>query len=228
MKFGSITTPIVTDGLVFNIDAANRASYPKSGTTWFDTISSNNASLVNGPIFNSNNDGSIDFDGSDDYTGVDVDILFPNTQHFSIGCFLNIASSEGDTVWGSNDGSGNRLYFGIRSGYWDIGYGGTAWVSSTTDKQALVEGWNHIVLTVTNGLCKIYINSIANTRTITDQSVNFSSGYLYPIGSFFSSNSYSATYSKENKVASFRVYNRGLSSTEVLHNYNALKSRFGL
>ena len=28
--------PIVTDGLVFYVDAANKQSYPGSGTTWTD------------------------------------------------------------------------------------------------------------------------------------------------------------------------------------------------
>ena len=51
MKFGSITTPIITDGLVFNMDAANRASYPRIGTTWFDTIGTNNGTLTNNPLF---------------------------------------------------------------------------------------------------------------------------------------------------------------------------------
>ena len=38
MKYGSITTGIIADGLVFNMDAANRACYPKTGTTATDTI----------------------------------------------------------------------------------------------------------------------------------------------------------------------------------------------
>ena len=67
MKFGSITTPIITDGLVFNMDAANRASYPRTGTTWFDTIGTNNGTLTNNPLFDIDNNGSIDFDGTDDY-----------------------------------------------------------------------------------------------------------------------------------------------------------------
>ena len=33
MKFGSITTGIVSDGLIFNMDAANRASYVPNSTS---------------------------------------------------------------------------------------------------------------------------------------------------------------------------------------------------
>ena len=40
---------IVTDGLVFAVDAANKKSYPGSGTTWTDLAGSSNTSLDNGP-----------------------------------------------------------------------------------------------------------------------------------------------------------------------------------
>jgi hypothetical protein len=69
MKFGSITTPIVTDGLVFNMDAANRASYPKTGTIITDTIDGiSSGSLESDPTFVE--DIAIDYDGTDDYLQV--------------------------------------------------------------------------------------------------------------------------------------------------------------
>jgi hypothetical protein len=59
---------IVTDGLVLNLDAGFTPSYPRSGTTWTDlSLSGNNGTLINGPTFNSENGGSIVFDGVDDY-----------------------------------------------------------------------------------------------------------------------------------------------------------------
>ena len=54
----------VTDGLVFAVDAANKKSYPGSGTTWTDLAGSNDGTLTNGPTFDSGNGGSIDFDGT--------------------------------------------------------------------------------------------------------------------------------------------------------------------
>ena len=58
---------ILRDGLVLTYDAASKRSYPGSGTTWFDLISSNNGTLTGGPTFDSGNGGSIVFDGTDDY-----------------------------------------------------------------------------------------------------------------------------------------------------------------
>jgi hypothetical protein len=59
---------IVTNGLVFCLDAANSKSYPGTGTDWTD-LSGNqiNGILTNGPAYNSSNGGSIVFDGINDY-----------------------------------------------------------------------------------------------------------------------------------------------------------------
>lgn len=59
---------IVKNGLIFNLDAADRNSYPGSGTTWSDISGNgNNGTLTNGPTFSSDNGGVIVLDGSNDY-----------------------------------------------------------------------------------------------------------------------------------------------------------------
>jgi len=59
---------IVTDGLVLHLDAANAKSYPGTGTTWSDLSGNGNGgTLINGPTFDSGNNGSIVFDGVNDY-----------------------------------------------------------------------------------------------------------------------------------------------------------------
>ena len=50
---------IVTDGLVFYLDAANTKSYIGSGTTWTDLSRGDNSGILNGAVFNSLNGGSI-------------------------------------------------------------------------------------------------------------------------------------------------------------------------
>ena len=42
------------------------------------------------------------------------------------------------------------------------------------------------------------------------------------------SNSVSTSYIMTGLIANVHIYNRALSANEVLHNYNALKGRFGL
>ena len=55
---------IVTDGLVFCVDAKDKHSYPGSGTTWFDLAGSNNGTMTSGASFDSTGDGCINFDGT--------------------------------------------------------------------------------------------------------------------------------------------------------------------
>jgi hypothetical protein len=64
----SYNSSIVTNGLVLCLDAGNPRSYPGSGTNWYDVSGINNTTtLVNSPVYNSANLGSIAFDGIDDY-----------------------------------------------------------------------------------------------------------------------------------------------------------------
>jgi hypothetical protein len=59
----------------------NPISYPGSGTAWNDlTPNKNNGTLINGPTFDSANNGSIVFDGINDYTSVpnSPDLIFGN------------------------------------------------------------------------------------------------------------------------------------------------------
>ena len=60
------TPPIVTEGLVFAVDAANTKSYPGSGTTVYSLVNSISGSLTNGTTFSSDNGGIFNFDGVDD------------------------------------------------------------------------------------------------------------------------------------------------------------------
>ena len=222
---------IVTDGLIFCLDAADKKSYSGSGTTWYDRSGNgNHGTLTNGPTFDSGNGGSIDFDGSDDYVGYDVDDLFSDTQNFSIEYFIKINNTSNTLLYGHNV-NGNRIYSGTYLGYWDIGYGGTTWAGSTDGKQAVTLGWHHIAITVSSGVCKIYVDGVANGRTITDTSVTYVSGQLYMIGAFNyavgSVGSFHGGYSQINNCANFKVYNRALIDAEIHQNFNAIRGRFG-
>ena len=56
---------IVRSGLVLALDAADRNSYPGTGTTWNDLSGNgNNVTLTNGPTFYQNNLGNLLFDES--------------------------------------------------------------------------------------------------------------------------------------------------------------------
>jgi len=72
IRRGSISTPIIVDGLVFNMDAANRASYPQTGTTATDTVG-NNVGTLNGTTFSTTDKSdAIIFAAADDGTNPNI------------------------------------------------------------------------------------------------------------------------------------------------------------
>ena len=92
-RVGSITTGIIADGLVFNMDAANRASYPRTGTTVTDTINNLSVILTNGPEFQSSGNGSINFDGVSDIGLINHNsALTSNINTMSVSMWINIGS----------------------------------------------------------------------------------------------------------------------------------------
>ena len=86
---------IIRDGLVLCLDAANPKSYPGTGTAWTDLSGSgNNGTLVNGPVYSSANGGSIDFDGSNDYSSLSSNII-PATGAFTVFFTYALTGSGG-------------------------------------------------------------------------------------------------------------------------------------
>jgi hypothetical protein len=79
---------IIKDGLVLYLDATNTKSYPRTGTTWTDlTGNGNDGTLINGPTFDSGNNGSIVFDGADDYSRINS-FNSDNEDELSVFCWV--------------------------------------------------------------------------------------------------------------------------------------------
>ena len=59
---------IVTDGLILDINASYKKSYPKSGTALTDLSGNHaNGTLTNGPTFSDSFGGAINLDGTNDF-----------------------------------------------------------------------------------------------------------------------------------------------------------------
>jgi len=213
--------PIVTDGLVFYVDAGNGLSYPGSGGTWSDLVGSNDGTLTNGPTYDSANGGSIVFDGVDDSVPIDVSNIFPtgNQSHnLSINCWVKLPNTTQSLIFfGSR--YGDRLYLMMNSGKWTIGWGGglqIGVIDATTN-------WTNICLSVSNGVATAYVDGVSDA-TKTDTSLSIPS--ILPIGAYYYNGVWDSGQSHANSISNVSFYNRALSSTEILQNYNALKNRF--
>jgi hypothetical protein len=211
---------IVTDGLVLNLDAGFTPSYPKSGTTWYDvSVNTNNGTLTNGPTFNSDNGGSIVFDGTDDYVNfttspsnvitVSIWINLDNNGNFPI--ILAGSSSQYDSnKWDWSMFVFSTVFY-IRGNSGPIG-------NINTPASTLVNVWTNWVLVRDDGTgtCRAYKNGTLFGTSNESSSIN-STLSIGKGGNYY-----------DGKVALTQIYNRALSADEVLQNYNAQKGRFGL
>ena len=88
---------IIRNGLVLYLDAANRKSYPGTGTTWSDLSGKgNNALLLNGPTYSSTNQGNISFDNANDYcevTNRNSLLEFQPTQPFTLAVWFKATTA---------------------------------------------------------------------------------------------------------------------------------------
>ena len=226
---------IVTDGLVLCLDAADRNSYVSGSTTWNSVVGSTTGSLINGPTFNSGSGGNIVFDGTNDY--VDCGNL-TTLDNMSIQMFVkvlsrnNVYNSFAASKGASNDfdsgfiiqmaGTGASFNsFNVEGGFLRVG-GGTEFMTSTVSFGT----WANVCLTISPSYIQFYLNGspqygttrLNNASTTIGMSNLVIGTRVYNIPSF----------SVNANIANTQIYNRALTASEVLQNYNAQKSRFGL
>jgi hypothetical protein len=239
---------IITDGLVLYLDAANTKSFVSGNTIWNDlSRGGNNGTLTNGPTFNSGNGGSIVFDGVDDYIQT-ANINLTNTNAVSVDfwCKLNsytevIGAGKVLLEFSTNFNSSlvgflvaiaddsNALYgntfpitLNLRG---NIGFNVTYFPKTLVNDLA----WHHWVCIFDKGLTGsegvLYIDGILRSGTLTSLNNNNTNNFgNLPL--FLSGRA--AVANSNQQTGNIKLYNRVLSTTEVLQNYNATKSRFGL
>jgi hypothetical protein len=217
---------IVTDGLVLALDAGNVKSYVSGSTTWFDKSGyGNNGTLINGVGYTSSFNGSLVFDGTNDY----VDTTYTPPTTFSV------------SVWFKNDTTYDVFNRGILSTYKTSDFRGfylaTAGPSSpypvspaglnlwyNGNGRVSISGlntgqWYNICITSNGSQVLAYLNtavvaSVGNATTHQD---------VLTIGrSRFDTNYWLGN------IAMTQVYSKVLTAAEITQNFNALRGRFGI
>lgn len=230
----------ITDGLQMHIDAAYIPSYPQTGTnllnlTYWSTV----GGLYNGVSWGDYGvGGSFLLDGVDDaitlnYSSTDFRYL---NEPFSLCIWAN------KTQTNPNGPLITRGVFG-GGGYWSMGFNNGTQFSffasrnnagsqqlSTTN---LISNntWYYLVATFDqqNASAKLYCNGVDVTGSPVTMQIPNENAYpvCYNLGLY---NCLSGGYKEFFKgyIAMHSSYNKVLSPAEVLQNYNATKSRFGL
>ena len=229
-----------------------------SGNTWRDISGNgNNGTLTNGPTYSSGNGGSFVFDGANDYTNLDAyasSLIFnspasiamwlrPLINKSSYGTIFQIGDGVATTP--PNTGSSFVISYGDATGglvsetFTLINYvNGES--TSTTTLYGVENGieyqntWVNICVVISANTWTFYINGVNTALT----KGSFWGGTTFGYGNNITSKSIvSIGCTRQNvtvqaplqaNIATTQIYNRALSAQEVLQNYNAQKSRFGL
>ena len=213
---------IVTDGLVYAMDAGSARSY--DGTTSLDDlVGENTGTLINGVTYQSINGGVFDFDGTDDYVNI------PNYTGHQYTTGTMAAWVKPDSTSGNVYvfGAGGTTTYGatralrINGGYWGVvGYGGSNedW---GTGKGASTN-WQHVGIGWSGTTYYFYLNGVRTSAIRT--------GLVTPNGSILRIGNPPFNTSEEinAKIAALICYSNVLTEAQMLQNFNAQKSRFGL
>ena len=241
-RVGSITTDIISDGLYFHLDAANRASYPKKGTKSHNTVSPISGSFINDTFVDySVGKGVFSFDGADDAillegTTTSDSWLVPSnsTEPFSISSWFN-TNTVSSTSWvisaGSNGGTNWDIKIGATSGKITFRMRylvGSPYYSDLLSSTISTNTWYNVTGVFTGTQQLLYLNGVQESTANITFYRGISSQIYGAIGCFFYNGvPWSGDFNGEIGPISF-YKSKALSANEALHNYNALKGRFGL
>jgi len=205
---------IVTEGLILYLDAANAKSYPRSGNVWYDlTGNSSDGLFTNDPVFDENNSGSFVFNGTTDK----ITIKDSGTLGGTSVCFW---------IKGNLTGTRQALFSGMIDNYiiyFDtagrIGSGATSIEGNSTIVGGFDDGnWYHV------GVIKNGTNDYTFIVNGVDFSGGESSGWRLTNATLIGASAPNLPF--DGRISCIQTYNRSLSFSEVLQNYDATKSRY--
>jgi hypothetical protein len=226
---------IVTDGLFFCVDAGNPKSYPGSGTTWTNVAGSGSITLTNmdGTNFNSDNGGSLDFNGTDQYastisiglyTPYCIDIWFYNDDNITSGIVQQLCGAGtypgGITLGGWTSEATNETFsfFGANP-YTSTGL--------TYIRDTASSGIHNIVVNWNGSTYDIWLDG---TKRTTYASPSYGHCTLHSRNGFALGSGVGnpLSYGFDGKIYSARIYTSQLSDGQVQQNFNVLRVRFGI
>lgn len=227
----SYNTSTVRNGLVLHLDAANRKSYPGSGSAWIDLGPYvTDGTLMNGPTFDTGDNGSIVFDGTNDYATFSHNAIFSfGSSGFTFDFFINVplsASTSRRLFQKGVAGQSNLEYFFNINSTGNLTAGtsttGTTQTATTTSPvQVKDNAWTHVALVKSGTSVIFYKDGISEFTSTLDLTIRQAGGLEY-IGGASSSNFFIG------EMSSVKVYNRALTDQEVKQNFEALRGRYGI
>jgi len=220
---------VITNGLVFYVDASNPASYSGTGTTWFD-LSPNgyNATLSGNATYNSGNGGYISLQSNTGFINFGSVSAGSNTSSYTWGAwvkFTDVSSTNIFMARGNDSSSGwNLAAVMLTTGFnasMVTTVPSTSQINSVYSTTPVANTWYYYTAVFDAGVSlKVYINGVlrATQNSSSTNLRNSGEGWSSTLGTTY----YNADY------GSMIAYNTALTDAEVLQNYDATKERFGI
>jgi hypothetical protein len=230
----TVNTTFITANTVLHLDASDTNSYPGSGDTWADLSASNNDVFITGNVaYSSEGGGSMSLDGNGDFLRRFIFADAPQSTLSMVfwlkyeGDSGTIAmqgrnASDSDTEWLFNVDADGKLEF------WDYD-GGYGFNHVKSDTALQLNQWYMVAFVKDGTSGKFYLNGAADGTAVAALDASYSSNdFVIGVDYRTWEQSSTAETALATKIAKAAVYNTSLTDAEILQNFNATKSRFGL
>ena len=227
---------IVTGGLVLCLDAGHKKSYSGSGDTWTDLVGGVELTKEGSPTWSSK--GYFSGGNGDRHLQETTSIGIELTTQVTLCAWYRKTGSGGTTnqriveVWGGSwASSGHVLNVNSSSGdteMWLNDNGNDTnnrFITKTTDDTFADDVWHYMVGTYSSPALKLYMDGSLNKTDSIAVTTALDDINSICVGAYAEDDS---NYHMDGDIAIIQIYNRAISAAEVLQNFNAHKSRFGL
>ncbi|MFM1947067.1 MAG: Synechococcus phage [Bacteroidota bacterium] len=230
--------PIVTNGLVLYLDAGNYASYPGTGATWTDlSVNGNIGTFIGATSYSNADGGTMVFNGngsSNDYISVANNTSLNLTTAGSISIWikpntltqLGLTNLISRTIDGAPNGQSYYVYWTSGNITGIIQNGGVYKSISTPVPTAI--GWYNYVFTWGNGYLNLFRNGVSVATPISSLISAQILSTTLNIGGYVFGGAGGNANTFNGKIPFVTLYNREITPAEVLTNFNAVKTRYGL
>ena len=211
----------ISDNLAFHIDPANPRSYAGVGTVIYDLSGNGKTSyFTNGAFYHNYQKGVVVVDGNNDYISTPL---------------FNLTSPITVSAWAKNVVDDSPVF--SASGP-EVSYGNNEVIHYFSGKSILVAGnptagkyfqfpqlnlnqWLNLVMTrdASNNM-SIYLNGIGSTSNTQSYSNILQ---MNQIGRY---SAFTNIYNVKGSIGEVKIYNRALSASEVLQNFNASRKKY--
>lgn len=218
-------------GCDFDVDFASLRIYKDTVT---DITGDNDCSLKNKTAYNTYDSGYFILDGGNDYIeNSSPNIGISGNLSATLSCWFNDARSTTSTTqalfaYGNGPTAGDTIAIILQDLGFSAAYNGGNNTYSNTGIYSL-NTWNNVAITKTPGAAntttRLYLNGVEQTIASSSSITPNVTSRVIRIGRW-TNEGQSLLF--QGNVSSCQIYDRALTSAQILQNYNATKGRYGL